>query len=305
MTPSANPVAAFSEHLAGLVERAADSVVAVESGSRWPASGIHWRPGLVVTAEEALARDDEITLALPGGRSLPASLVGRDPTTDVALLRFEPGDLPAAALGDAGAARAGSIVVAVGSHDGAPAAALGLVAVAGGPWESRRGGTIDLLMRLDLRLPPGAEGGALIDAEGRVLGMAVSGPRRRALAIPRSTIDRVVDQLLAKGRIPRGYLGAGLHAVALGTRKGEAPASERKGGILVVSLDPEGPGARAGLLIGDVILAWNGTPVARVRDVMRLLGADSVGGTVRLALLRGGASAALDVVIGERMAAER
>src|SRR5262249_25415030 len=148
-----------------------------------------------------------------------ASLAGRDPTTDVAVLRFPADGLPVAAIAEA-TPRAGQLALAVGAHEGAALAALGIVAFAGGAWRSARGGTIDSLIRLDLSLSPVAEGGALVDTQGRIIGMTVLGPRRRALAIPASPINRAVDQLLAKGHIVRGYLGAGLQALP---RESRAP----------------------------------------------------------------------------------
>jgi len=291
MAESTNPLVAFSDHTAQLVERAAGSVVAVHGGGRWSASGIHWRSGVVVTAEEALEREENIKVTLPGGRQVEASLTGRDPTTDVAVLRFQPDGLPIAAPADA-SLRPGQVVLAVGNHEGAPLAALGIVAFAGGAWHSRRGGTIDSLIRLDLALNAAGEGGALVDVQGRVTGMTVLGPRRRALAIPNSTIERTVDQLLAKGHVFRGYLGAGLQPVRFGH-----PSAR---GVLVVSIDPDGPAARAGLLVGDIVVAWNAEQIDRVRDVMRRLGSDSAGKTVDLGLLRGGTPTRLKVVIGER-----
>jgi len=170
----------------------------------------------------------------------------------------------------------------------------------GGAWRSQRGGTIDNLIRLDLVLSPAAQGGALVDVQGRVLGMVVFGPRHRVLAIPRSTIDRAVDQILAKGYVGRGYLGAGLQHVRLGKRKAETGSAGPDGGVLVVSVDPDGPAARAGLLIGDIVTTWNAMPVDRVRQIVRLLGPDSIGSAVDLQLLRGGAPTALKIVIGER-----
>jgi len=292
-----NPLIAFSDKIAQLVERAAGAVVGVDAGGRRPSSGIHWRSGVVVTAEEALERDEGIKLALPGGRVTEASLAGRDPTTDVAVLRFQPDGLSAAAVANA-APRAGEIVLAVGSHDGAPLAHLGVVAFANGPWQSRRGGTIDRLVRLDLSLSPAAEGGAIVDVEGRVIGMAVLGPRRRALAIPSATIDRAVDQLLARGHVFRGYLGAGLQPLRRHRTNGTSQASGS--GVLVVSVDPQGPSARAGILVGDIVTTWNGNAVERVREVMRLLGPESVGSTVDLGLIRAGAATDLKVTIGER-----
>ncbi len=284
-----NPLVALSDQAAALVERVAGATVAVRTGRSWT-SGIHWRSGVIVTAEEVLERDDEIMLVLPGGREVGATLAGRDPTTDVAVLRFEPGDLPVAAAADSGSLRPGHLVLAVGNHRGAPVASLGSVAFVGGAWTSQRGGAIEALLRLDLTLSPAAEGGALADAQGRVLGMVVAGPRGRVLAIPRATIDRAAERLLAKGYVGRGYLGAGLQPIR----------ARERAGILVASIDPDGPAARAGLIVGDIVTAWNAAPVGRVREVMRLLGPDSVGTSVDLALTRGGAPTSLKVVIGER-----
>jgi S1-C subfamily serine protease len=287
---SLSPLAAFSDHAARLVAAIAAATVSVKAGRRARSSGIHWRSGVIVTAEEILDADDDIKVTLPDGREVPATLAGRDPSTDVAVLRFQPDGLPVAPTADSAALRAGHVVLAVGSHGGAPVASLGIVAHVGGAWHSQRGGTIDALLRLDLRLAAGGEGGALVDTHGRVLGMAVSGPRGRVLAIPTATIDRAVDQLLAKGYVARGYLGAGLQPLR----------SAQQRGILVVGVDPQGPAARAGLLVGDIVTAWNAAPITRVREVIHRLGPDSVGQPVDLALTRGGAAAALRVVIGER-----
>jgi len=299
MPETINALASLADSTAELVERTARSVVAVHSGGRRPASGIHWRSGIVVTAEEVLEQDENIKLALPGGRLVEASLAGRDPTTDVAVLRFQPDGLPVAATTSA-ALRAGETALAVGSYEGSPLAALGIVALAGGPWHSARGGTIDNFIRLDLALSPLGEGGALVNARGQVVAMTVLGPRHRAIAIPASTIERSVDQLLARGQVFRGYLGAGLRPIGRGRASGGAAGSDEGRGVLVVSIDPEGPSRRAGLLLGDIVTAWNGKPIARVREVMQLLGPESVGTTVDLSLTRGGAPAALKVVVGER-----
>ena len=290
MTEAADILSLFSDQLAELTERGGAAVVSVRGGGRWPISGIHWRPGVIVTAEEALERDEGIQVLTNDGKAHEATLAGRDPSTDIAVLRFQPDGASVAALGDAASLRAGNLVLALGRHELGTIAASGIVAVAGGAWHSARGGAIDHLIRLDLRLAPSAEGAALINTKGEVLGMAVTGPRRRALAIPRSTIDRVVDQLLAKGRIARGYLGAGLRPV-------RQPA-----GVLAMSLDPDGPAAKAGLLVGDIITSWNGKPVGRVREVMHLLTPESVGTAVELGLTRGGAPTKLSLTIGERPA---
>ena len=299
MAEADNPLAAWSDRSAQIVELAASSIVAVHGGSRLSSSGVHWRSGVIVTAEERLESDGNIKVTLPGGRLVEASLVGRDPTTDVAVLRFQPDGLPIASIAD-GSQRPGHIVLAVGNYEGGPFAALGIIAIAGGPWHSARGGTIDSLIRLDLALSPAAEGGALIDVQGHVVGMAVLAPRRRALAIPGLTINRAVDQLLARGQVFRGYLGVSLQPVK---REHASNGSQSLGGgrgVLVVGLDPDGPSARAGTIVGDIVSAWDGKPIDRVREVVRLLGSESVGRTVDLSLIRGGTPVALKVVIGER-----
>jgi S1-C subfamily serine protease len=302
MAESINPLVAFSDHSAQLVERTGSSIVAVHSGGRGSSSGIHWLSGVIVTAEEVLERDEDVKITLPSGRLIEASLAGRDPSTDVAVLRFQPDGLPAASTADAAPLRPGHVVLAVGNHEGAPIASLGVVATVGGPWHSLRGGTIDNLIRVDLVLSRAAEGGALIDAQGSVVGMAVLGPRRRVLAIPTLTIDRVVDQLLAKGHVFRGYLGAGLQPLRRGRPSHDPQSAGSVRGVLVVSIDPDGPAARAGLLVGDIVMTWNAKPIDRVRDVMHLLGVDSVGATVDLQLIRGGAPTTLKVALGERPA---
>jgi len=224
MVETVGSLVALSDATAQLVERAAGSIASVRGGGRWHSSGIHWRSGIIVTAEEVLERDENIELTLPGGRLVEASLVGRDPTTDVAVLRFQPDGLPTAATAKA-PLRAGEAIFAIGNHDGTALAAFGIVASASGAWRSSRGGTIDEFLRLDLRLSPTGEGGALIDAQGRVLGMTVLGPRRRPLAIPTSTIERAVDQLSARGHVFRAYLGAGLRTLRRERRQDSSPAA--------------------------------------------------------------------------------
>lgn len=290
MSDLASPLLAFSNNLADLVAATAARILVLRGGRRIPSSGLHWRPGLIVTADDALERDEEIVVLRPDGKTASATLIGRDPTTDIALLRFEPDGLPIVEGGDAASLRAGNLVLAVGRNETGPLASLGVAALAAGQWHSMRGGTIDRMIRLDLRLSPSAEGGAMIDAAGKVLGMAVRGPRRLVLGIPAATIDRVVDQLLAKGRIARGYLGAGLRPAQ---QSGES-------GLLIVGIDPDGPAAKAGLIVGDLITRWNGKPLARMREAMLLLGPDSVGSTVTLAIRRGGTPSEASVIIGER-----
>jgi len=288
-TVSSSPLETLSAALSGLVARAGAQVVAVHS-HRSRSSGFVWRPNLVVTADEALAEEGEVAVALPGGASAAATVVGRDPTTDIALLRVE-GALPEpAALGPAPMA-AGALALAVGSAEGTPVAALGVVAVAGPAWRSMRGGEIDARIELGLTLRRHAEGGLVLDASGRALGMAVFGPRRRVLVIPAATIERVAARLETHGRVARGYLGLGLQPVRL---------EEGGAGVMVMSVDSQGPGAAAGIRQGDVVTAWNGKPVGGVREIVRALGPESVGTTVTLSIRRGGEPVEARLAVAER-----
>jgi S1-C subfamily serine protease len=205
----------------------------------------------------------------------------------VALLRVA-GALPAPLPLEDGARQAGEIVVALGRGAEGAVAAMGVLSAVGPAWRSLRGGAIDARLTLGLRLPRSAEGGVAVDAEGRAFGMAVFGPRRSALVIPAATIERVAPRLLEAGRIARGYLGLGLQPIRL-EGSGE-PA------VLIVSVDPEGPGRRAGLVQGDILVAFGGEPVQGLRQ---RLGPDSVGRTVELTILRGGERRGVTITIGE------
>ncbi|MDM0072765.1 S1C family serine protease [Variovorax sp. J2P1-59] len=281
----------LSAAMADAVAGAARSVVAVHTG-RSRSSGFAWRDGLVVTCDEALPDDAEVTVCLPDGASAGAKLVGRDAGTDIALLRIESGT-PAPIAFDPAPVRAGAIALAVGSVAGTPVAAAGVVSLSGPAWRSLRGGEIDARIELGLHMRRIAEGGLALDAQGRAIGMSVFGPRRRVLVIPGATIDRVAAQLAAHGRVPRGYLGVGLQPVKL----------EPDGiGAMVMAIDRDGPAAKAGLHQGDVIVAWNGEAVRSVQALLRALGPASVGTVVTLSLRRAGQPVEAKITIGERPA---
>ena len=270
-----------SAALEGVVAGLAPSLVSVIS-HRSRASGFVWRAGLIVTSDEGLADEGEIHIGLPGGEVIPATLVGRDPSTAVALLKVERTDLPTVALAAAIPA-AGALVLAVGAEEGAPTTALGVVSVSRGPWQSIRGGEIDARIELDARLRGTAEGGLAVNAAGEAFGMTVFGPRRRALVIPSATLGRVASQLEAHGHIARGYLGLGLQPVTI-----EGGAS----GVMVMSVDAKGPGAAAGIHQGDGLVSWDGKPVAELPAIAAIARAGECreGRGGRVAARRPGAS---------------
>jgi S1-C subfamily serine protease len=283
-------LSAFSNAISQRVRGAAPSVVSVHSHhSR--ASGFAWRPGRIVTADETLADDGRVEVLLPGGESVEAKVRGRDPTTDIALLAIDRNDLPATSNVVAPAVETGALAIVVGTRDGGPVAALGLAAHVGPAWRSMRGGRIDARIELGVALRASSEGGLVLDANGGAIGMAVFGPRRRVLAIPMQTIDRVAAQLDAEGRIRRGYLGLGLQSVR--TSSGEV-------GAMVMSADASGPAARAGVRQGDVIVRRNGEALQGVATLLHALGSESVGTTMRLGVQRAGEPVEFDVTIVAR-----
>lgn len=293
---------ALSNDLAAAVEQAGSAVVAVNARQRMPSSGVHWRPGVVVTADHTVKREEEITVTLPDGRTVPATLAGRDLSTDLAVLKLPGVELPAAEIGDASLLKVGHIVLALGRPgESGLSASLGVVSAKSGAWRTWRGGQIDQFVRLDLTLYPGFSGGPLVDASGRVVGINTSGlSRRMDLVIPASTINRVVDQLLEKGRIARGYLGLGMQPVRLpDTLKNTLNLSDT-GGVIVVNVEQNGPGDQAGVLIGDVLVALDGKPVSDTGDVQAMLGPDRVGKTISAHIVRGGLSVESAIAVGER-----
>jgi S1-C subfamily serine protease len=281
-----------STALEGMVGSLAPSLVSVIS-HRMQASGFAWRAGLIVTSDEGLAEDGEVRVVLPDGESTVAHPVGRDPSTAIAVLRIEQRDLQPVAMA-ATIPSVGALALAVGADSGAPTAALGLISVSRGPWQSMRGGEIDARVEIDARLRSTAEGGLAVNAAGQAFGMTLFGPRRRVLVIPSITIGRIAARLETHGRIPRGYLGLGLQSVTI-----EGGGS----GIMVMSVDPKGPGAAANIHQGDVLVSWDGKPISKLQPLLRSLGPDSVGKLAAIELRRGGQSHQTKLQIGERPAA--
>jgi len=282
----------LSNALARLVAEARRSIVAVNT-PRTRASGFALRPGLIVTANDPLPEEGPVTVVLPDGARVGATVKGRDPATDIALLRVEATTMPDAPLTSDTQSSSGALAIVVGAEDADTVSALGIVAAVGPAWRSIRGGDIGPRIELDVRLRAACEGGLAIDASGNALGMVVSGPRHRVLVIPADTIVRVADRLDQSGRIARGYLGIGLQPVHV---DGEADTT----GAIVLTVDAHGPAAASGVRQGDVIVGFNGEAVGRMRRLAHALGPDSVGTVARLSARRGGERIEFDVKIGAR-----
>lgn len=289
-----------SEALATIVEGVADSIVRVEGRRRGHASGVAWsKDGLVVTAHHSVQRDHDLRIGLPGGEVVPADLVGRDPTTDLALLRARDADLKPPPWDDVATLSVGHLVLSVGRHDAHAQASLGIVSKKEGAWRAPMGGEIEAYLQTDITIYPGFSGSALVNAEGHAVGVNTSGLLRGAsLALPAVTVQRVVATLLEHGRVRRGYLGIGAHPARL-----PGPAAEALGqaaGLLVFTVEPESPAADAGVFAGDFIVGLDGEPVQQMDDLLALLGGERVGRAAPLRVVRGGAVQEFTVTMGER-----
>jgi serine protease Do len=288
----ANELAALSNGLAAAVARAGSAVVAVHARPRFSSAGVIWRPGIVVTAEHTIRREEEIKLTLPDGSSGTATLAGSDTGTDVAVLKLS---APAGSAIDSGAAevRPGHLALAIGrSENSGVNATLGIISAVSGTWRTWRGGRLDQYIRLDLTMYPASSGAAVIDSSGKAIGIATTGLSRIAgLAIPASTINRVVDEILTRGHVARGYLGVGLQPVTV---------PEHQKSLIILSVERGGPADKAGLLVGDILLSLGGKSLGDTEDVQAALEVAGVGQPIEAGVLRGGEAKSVTVTIGER-----
>lgn len=290
----------LSDDLAGAVAKVSPSVVAIHARRRIPSSGILWRPDVIVTNHHTLQREEGITVTLHDGSRVEARLAGRDPSTNVAVLRLDKPAGVAAALATTDAT-VGQLVLALGRPGKAVTAALGIVSAVGGEWRTWSGGRIDHFVRLDVAVYDGFSGGALADASGQIIGMNTSAlSRSSAMTIPFGTVARVAEQLLTAGHVKRGYVGLGLQAVRIPAATVQKHSLERDLGLIVVSLDDDAPATRAGMQLGDVIVAFGGKIPADPSDLLAQLSGDRIGTTAAVRVLRAGEIIDVDVVIGER-----
>lgn len=302
MSNTASAWRALSAEFAAAIETGGRAVVAVHGRQRIPSSGVAWRPGIIVTADHTLEREDEIAITLPDGSRRSAILAGRDPSTDLAILKADGLSLSPADPGDATALKAGDWILAAGrTAEGDARASLALLGVAGAAWRTWRGGELDRTLRLDRNLHPNFSGGPALDEQGRVLGIATSGlSRYGAVVIPSSTVARVVAELEKRGRIGRGYLGVGMQPVRLPRKLRADLKTENETAVLVMGVEPDSPAEKASVTIGDVLVAFDGNRVNGVDDVLAYLTAERIGKTVKASIIRGGAPAEAVITVGER-----
>ena len=297
-TPSV--LRALSNQMADAVTRISTALVLVDGRERQPASGIVYAPNLILTANHVLERQDQITIQTHDARKLSAQAIGRDQTSDLAVLRVP--DLqdvvPATATQEEG--RVGQLVLAVGrSSAEGPMASSGIISAVSGPLRSRQGIVLERSIRTDAIPYPGFSGGALIDTQGNLLGMLTTGiVSNVALAIPVEIALSIAATLEKQGHVKRGYLGISSQFIQI-------PAVQRLGraqenGLLIVQVDENGPAQRGGIIVGDILLTLDGQVVRDAEDLHLLLTGERVGKTVAIEVIRGNTLQTLQVAIGQR-----
>jgi len=292
----------LSNQLADAVQAAGAWTVRVQARRGPSASGIALAADLVLTADHVVdpSREESIRLGLPDGSEVGGSVVGRDPATDLAILRIASGSLtPAKAA--AGEPRTGSLALVVGRPGSEPSASLGLITGLAGPARTRRGGLLERFIQVDAVMYPGFSGGPLVDSDGAVLGMITSGLGfgGPAVAIPWSLASQLAETIGKHGKVPRGYLGVGSQPVTLSPQAKEITGGQERG-LLVVQVADGGPAAAAGFLQGDILVRLDGTPVTNADDLQGLLGPNRVGSAVSAAVIRGGELRDVSVTVGTR-----
>jgi serine protease DegQ len=301
---AASTIAKFSDELASAAAQAGQSVVTVFARRRIPSSGIYWREGVVVTAEHAIRREDEIKVLLADGKRVDAHLAGRDPGTDLAVLKVEKGKAAVPQFGDPAQLKLANFVLALGrTRAGNLVASSGIIGGIGGEWRTWRGGRIDQSIRLDLELYPGFSGGPLVSAEGKVLGVNTNGlGRGRAVTIPVATVNRTVEELLEKGYIARPYLGIAMQPVAIPENLRGKLKSPASGGLMVLHVEGGSPAEKAGIVLGDTIVELAGKSTLDTEHIRGLLSSAKIGDTVRATVLRAGSPVEVSIKLTERPA---
>ena len=292
-----NPLTDFSSGLTSAVEKGGASTLVVDARKRYPASGIAYAADLVLTADHVVTREEDIKIFLPDGKSLAATVAGRDPGSDLALLRLaEKALTPANTSSDV---KVGQLVLALGRPNTAGMqASWGIITAIAGPARTHRGGMLDEYIQTETTPYPGFSGGPLVNTEGEVLGLNTSGlTRGSSLTIPVKMAWRVADELAKHGSVKRGYLGVRTQPVEIPEA---ALKREQKTGLLVMWLEENGPAQKGGLFVGDTIVAINGQPVSDPDDLFAALNSDTVGKAVPVEVLRGGKSETVSVTVGER-----
>ena len=290
----------FSNGLTAAVEKGGASTVLVDARKRYPASGIALADDLVLTADHVVTREDQISVALADGNSHSATVAGRDPGSDLAVLRLSDKVLTPAPTSDS--VKVGQLVMALGRPNSSGIqASWGIVTAISGPTRTFRGGMLEEFVQSETTPYPGFSGGPLINTEGEVLGLNTSGlTRGSSLSIPVKVAWRVADELVKHGSVKRGYLGVRTQLVDIPEAARTALKREQNHGLLVLWLEEGAPAEKGGLLVGDILVGISGQPVGDHDDLFSALSSDTVGREVAVEVLRGGRPETVTLKVGER-----
>lgn len=290
---------AMADAMAAVVESAEQSVVQVNGRRRIPASGLAWSAeGVIVTANHVV-RNEDVKVALPGGDSLDAALIGRDPAIDLAVLRIDRDGLAASPWSPEEELRVGAMVFALGRPGSTIQASMGILSALDEDWRLHGGARISHYVRADLVMYPGFSGGPIVDAAGRVVGMSTSAlSRDGGIALTRTTVEPAVEAILKHGSVRRGYLGVGVQTVQLP----HALRSElgQETGVLFNSVTPDSPAERGGLVVGDILVNLEDEKILTPEDLAVALRIDWTGKETTLHIIRGGAPHKVSVEIEVR-----
>jgi len=294
-----NTLKEFSNDLSSAVEKAGASTILVDARKRYPASGIAYAEDLILTADHVVTKED-IKVGLPDGRTLNATVAGRDPGSDLALLKLSEKALSPAKTSDD--VKVGQLVLALGRPNSAGMqASWGIVTAISGPTRTFRGGLLDEYLQTETTPYPGFSGGPLVNSEGEVLGLNTSGlTRGSSLTIPVKVAWRVAEALAKHGTIKRGYLGVRTQPVEIPEAARKALQREQGQGLLVLWLEEGGPAEKGGLLVGDILVGISGQPVGDPDDLFAALNSETVGQAVAVEVLRGGRPETVQVTVAER-----
>jgi S1-C subfamily serine protease len=301
MSSDSNPLSAFSEQLTQAVTRGAESTVLVNGRRRLPASGIVYAPDLILTADHVVERDEDLSIMLANGNVVSATLAGRDPGNDLALLRMEKTSTTPAEK-TMKEVRVGEMVLALGrpSKEGIEAS-LGIVCAVSGPVRTGRGGMLERYLRTDTIPFPGFSGGPLVDTEGRVVGLNTSGlAHGAAITIPAALAWSDAENLAKFGYVKRSYLGIRSQLVSLSPDLQKALGREQEEGLLLVSVESGSPAEVGGLFVGDILVAIDGQSVSDHDELLVYLTGQVVGKATSIQILRGGQPLSISVIPGER-----
>jgi S1-C subfamily serine protease len=293
---------AFSRALTGLVEKTATGVVAVKAAPYRVASGLILREDLIAVSNHTLRREDRIPIQAADGTQAEATILGRDPSVDLGFLKLESGRLKPLTAADPASLKAGALAAVVGlTIDAGPSASLGILGAVGGTRRTWRGGTLDQFLRLDVNLYPSQSGAAVVNAEGRLIGLATPALlRHSAVAVPLVTLNRIAEELLKEGRIRHGYLGVGLHPVEIPASLRDKLGMSTEVGLIVLSVESESPADNAGWVVGDILISLDGKAISDIDELQTALRGNTVGRSLKASLLRGGQLNETEVTVSER-----